>query len=64
MNPCKIRPKEARINKLLLDALARIDRPGDIFAAGDRELVLPGLEIEGIGAVGLPLPETQARDLV
>ena len=48
----------------LLDALAEIDRPGDIFAAGDRVPVMPGLEVEGLGTVGLPLSKAQARALI
>ena len=48
----------------LLEALAAIDRPGDVAAAGDWALVMPGLEVEGLGTVGLPLPKTQARALI
>ena len=48
----------------LLEALAGIDRPGDIFAAGDRAPAMPGLEVEGIGTVGLPLSKAQARALI
>ena len=48
----------------LLEALAGIDRPGDIFAAGDRVPAMPGLEVEGLGTVGLPLSKTQARALI
>ena len=47
----------------LLEALAGIDRPGDVFAAGDRAPAMPGLEIEGLGTVGLPLSKAQARAL-
>ena len=31
------------MNEHLLEALAGIDRPGDIFAAGDRMPAMPGL---------------------
>ena len=48
----------------LLAALAAIDRPGDVVAAGNRELTMPGLEIDGLGTVGLPLPKAQARALI
>ena len=48
----------------LLDALDAIDRPGDVVAAGDRDLTMPGLEVEGVGAIGLPLPKAQARTLI
>ena len=52
------------MNEHLLEALAGIDRPGDVFAAGDRAPAMPGLEVEGLGTVGLPLSKTQARALV
>ena len=48
----------------LVEALDAIDRPGDVAAAGDRELTMPGLEVEGLGAIGLPLPKAQARALI
>ena len=48
----------------LLEALAEIDRPGDVVAAGDRDLTMPALEVEGLGTVGLPLPKAQARALI
>ena len=48
----------------LLEALAGIDRPGDVFTAGDREPAMPGLEVEGLGTVGLPLSKAQARALI
>jgi hypothetical protein len=48
----------------LLDALGTIDRPGTFCTSGDLPLVMPGLEVNGLGAVRLPLGKTQARQLV
>src|SRR5262249_39986368 len=48
----------------LLDALGAIDRPGTFCTSGDLPLVMPGLEVNGLGAVRLPLGKTQARQLV
>ncbi len=48
----------------LIEALAAVDRPGDVVAAGERGLTMPGLEVEGLGTIGLPLPEAQARALI
>src|SRR5438874_10398196 len=48
----------------LLDALGTIDRPGTFCTSGDLPLVMPGLEVNGLGAVRLPLGQTQARQLV
>ncbi len=52
------------MDKDLLEAIAGIDRPGNIFAAGDRVPTMPGLDVEGIGKVGLPLSKSQARALI
>ena len=48
----------------LIRALARVDRPGEVCAAGDLPLTMPGLEVEGVGTLRLPLAETQARALI
>lgn len=56
--------KSVNIQDKLLEALGEIDRPGDICTSGDRPLVMPGLEVEGLGAVGLPLTKTQAKELI
>lgn len=47
----------------LSDALARIDRPSVFCTAGSMAAVLPGLEVEGVGPIGLPLTEKQANEL-
>lgn len=48
----------------LLQTLAKIDRPGDVCVSGDLPLTMPGLEVEGVGTLRLPLAETQARALI
>ena len=48
----------------LIGALARVDRPGEFCAAGDLPMTLPGLTVEGLGALSLPLAEAQARELI
>lgn len=48
----------------LIQALAKVDRPGEVSAAGDLPLTMPGLEVEGVGTLRLPLAETQARALI
>ena len=52
----------------LASALARwlddIDRPGDFCASGACELPAPGLWVEGIGPVALPLIPFQAEQLI
>jgi len=56
--------KALRVHDKLLDALAAVDRPGDVCTGGDRPLTMPGLEVEGLGPVRLPLGKTQARKLI
>ena len=48
----------------LAAVLGKVRRPGDFFAAGTTELLAPLLEVEGIGAVALPLLPIQARELI
>ncbi|MHB8898585.1 MAG: 2OG-Fe(II) oxygenase family protein [Thermoguttaceae bacterium] len=56
--------KEPRLHDQLLEALAGVDRPGDFCTWGDRPLTLLGLEVPGLGPIGLPLTKTQARELI
>jgi len=56
--------KEPRIHDKLLEALAGVDRPGAFCTGGDRPFTMPGLEVRGLGQVGLPLTKTQARELI
>jgi len=56
--------KEPRIHDKLLEALAGVDRPGAFCTWGDRPLTLPGLEVRGLGRIGLPLTKTEARELI
>ena len=47
----------------LSKALVKIDRPGTFCVSGTVPTVLPGLEVDGLGPIGLPLTGTQAEDL-
>ncbi len=47
----------------LRQALAEIDRPGSFCASGSGAAVLPGLVVDGLGPIGLPLTATQAKEL-
>jgi predicted 2-oxoglutarate/Fe(II)-dependent dioxygenase YbiX len=44
--------------------LSKVTRPGDFFAAGTIEILAPRLEVDGVGAVALPLLPVQAEQLV
>src|SRR5262245_50434742 len=54
---------DAAIRQELLATLAKIDRPGTFCTSGTLPPVLPGLEVAGIGPVGLPLATDQAAAL-
>jgi hypothetical protein len=47
----------------LSKVLRQIDRPGSFCVSGSVPAVLPGLEVEGLGPVGLPLTSGQANEL-
>jgi predicted 2-oxoglutarate/Fe(II)-dependent dioxygenase YbiX len=53
----------APIAERLQAVLERIDRPGTFCVWGALGAVLPGLEVEGMGSIGLPLTAAQARAL-
>ncbi len=48
----------------LADILEEIDRPGDFFVAGQAELLAPGIEVDDVGPIALPLLPAQARQLI
>src|SRR3954467_8787955 len=45
------------------EALSKIDRPGSFCVSGSVPAVLPGLEVAGLGPIGLPLNDKQAKAL-
>ena len=53
---------EAILEKLD-QALSKIDRPGTFCVSGSVPAVLPGLEVEGLGPIGLPLTAKTAKEL-
>jgi hypothetical protein len=56
-------PMSQALLRQLGEVLEQIDRPGSFCASGSVPVVLPGLEVEGLGPVGLPLTEGQAKEL-
>lgn len=51
------------IDKQLLKLLDKIDRPGTFCTRGELPSMLPGLEVSGLGPIGLPLEKGQATAL-
>jgi hypothetical protein len=47
----------------LSQVLRKIDRPGSFCFSGSAPAVLPGLEVEGLGPIGLPLTAEQTKKL-
>ena len=44
--------------------LATVRRPGDFFASGTIEFLVPQLEVEGVGQIALPVLPIQAKQLI
>jgi hypothetical protein len=51
------------ISDKLRKALRTINRPGSFSVSGNARAELPGLEVAGLGTIGLPLSEKQATEL-
>src|SRR6185312_6037724 len=57
-------PVRADILDELGEELSKIDRPGSFCASGSSPALLPGLEVKGLGPVGLPLTSPAAEELI
>src|SRR5215813_5281587 len=44
--------------------LSKVRRLGDFFVQGTVEVPMPKVEVEGVGVVSFPVPETQIRQLI
>jgi hypothetical protein len=51
------------LSEKLLEALAKIDRPGSFCVHGSAPALLPGLRVKDFGPIGLPLGAQQAQEL-
>ena len=47
----------------LTDLIESIDRPGNYVHSGEQVCPLPRVEIQGVGTLAFPLPDTQAKEL-
>ena len=45
-------------------ALSTVNRPGAFFVAGTEQILAPGLTVEGVGPIALPLLPAQAERLI
>jgi hypothetical protein len=52
------------IGDSLLDCLSSVDRPGDFCVGGMREIVMPAIDVDGVGRIAFPLLPAQAERLV
>ena len=48
----------------LRNVLSKIDRPGTFCVSGTVPTVLPGLEVRGLGPIGLPMTGSLAKELI
>src|SRR5690242_2986704 len=51
------------VSQRLDQVLRKADRPGSFCTSGSAPVVLPGLEIEGLGPIAFPLTAAQAKKL-
>ena len=56
--------KQLDFHAKLLAAVGEVDRPSVVCTSGDMPLTMPGLKIDGLGTLPLPLSKTQARKLI
>jgi hypothetical protein len=61
---CEVIPVGRDIREELEQALDQVDRPGSFCAVGSAPTILPGLEVHGLGPIGLPLTVSQAKELI
>lgn len=52
------------ITEDLAALLGTVERPGSFHASGREAILAPGLEVDGLGPIALPLLPTQAEELV
>lgn len=50
--------------KPLEDLLSAVERPGDFFVLGAIEIPMPRVEVEGVGVLSFPVPESQIRQII
>ena len=48
------RERAMSITEELAKILALVDRPGDFYVVGRTELLVPRIEVEGVGLIALP----------
>lgn len=48
----------------LAEILAGVDRPGDYYVTGRAEFLAPRIDVDGVGAIALPLLPVQAKQLI
>ncbi len=44
--------------------LSKVQRPGNFFVKGSREMPMPKIEVEGVGVLSFPIPVAQIKELV
>ncbi len=53
-----------KIHNEILNTLDKIDRPTVVCTSGDKSMIMPGLLVDGVGEVRLPLGKSQAKQLI
>ncbi len=60
----QIKAESQSLASKILETIAKIDRPADFCTNGQCPMMLPGLNVKGIGDIGLPLTPTEAKRMI
>ena len=52
------------IGTALSDCLRSVERPGDFYVGGLREIFMPAIDVDGVGRIAFPLLSVQVERLV
>ena len=52
------------VNTALLNSLRSVEGPGDFCLGGIREIVMPTIDVDGVGRIAFPVLPVQAEQLV
>jgi hypothetical protein len=52
------------IGTALLDILRSVERPGDFCVGGIREILMPTIDVDGVGGIAFPILPDQAERLI
>lgn len=64
LSPCLPEIAMPSVGAALVSLLRPVERPGDFCVGGQREIIMPAIDIEGVGRISFPLPPAQVEQLI